>query len=157
MKSDFFPSTRTPLISGPLHNRVLAVFIGFIAAIAVGDAHAFNWPWSDASKYRSECKQACVEDSFGKGTAGEIAYRCNNKCDGLPTSPTEQWANYDRCLVVQEEFERRSRNYPSGCLYPRRQQCPPMSTDDSLFFIGHPLAAMAGEYECTAPSVPKPK
>lgn len=55
------------------------------------------WPWSDSSKYKNECHQSCVEDSFGRAGAREIEMRCANKCDHLPLSPGDQWKHYDEC------------------------------------------------------------
>lgn len=55
------------------------------------------WPWGDSSKYKNECHQACIEDSFGKAGVREIQMRCANKCDHLPLSPKDQWRHYDEC------------------------------------------------------------
>ena len=64
---------------------------------------AFDLPWSDATKYRTECRRSCIESSFGKGKAPEINMRCSAKCDHLPISPREEWNNYDHCEARNQE------------------------------------------------------
>ncbi len=68
-------------------------------------ALAFNFPWSDASKYRSECSKSCIEESFGKARVSEINMRCSSRCDHLPWSPKDLWESYDRCESINQRYK----------------------------------------------------
>lgn len=76
-----------------------------IALVILAPFNATAWPWGDASKYRSECRQACIEDSFGKAKAAEISQRCSNKCDGLQLSPRDQWYWHEKCLSDKAQYD----------------------------------------------------
>ncbi len=82
--------------------RAIALIVVLLTALAPINK-AIAWPWSDSSKYRNECRQACIEDSFGKARAVEISQRCSNKCDSLPISPRDEWNRYESCLARKAE------------------------------------------------------
>jgi hypothetical protein len=68
------------------------------------------WPWGDASKYRNECYESCIEDSFGKAKVAEINLRCNNKCNSLPYSPKDQWEFYDSYVRNKDQAHKKLLN-----------------------------------------------
>lgn len=84
--------------------RLLMSLVIMSLMFQVNATLAFDMPWSDSANYRSECRRSCVEDSFGKGRVGEIRMLCSSKCDHLPVSPREQWAEYDYCIARRNAY-----------------------------------------------------
>lgn len=84
--------------------KLLMILVALSFMAQMNAALALDMPWSDAAKYRTECRRSCVEDSFGKGRADEIGMRCSAKCNHLPTSPREQWAEYDKCAARRTDY-----------------------------------------------------
>jgi len=78
-----------------------AMVVLLLGSSSVAAWSLFN---SDASKYRNECRKACVEDSFGRAQAREIQMRCSAKCDDLPLSPRDQWDTFDSCESNKERY-----------------------------------------------------
>lgn len=139
---------------------------------------AYAWPWGDSSKYRNECYQACVEDSFGKAKANEINQRCSNKCNSLPISPRIQWDTYDHCVAYkqekydkmiksqsvrescQQDFERKSKRcdkeesfLKESCLTGIRSEQPKSCADARIDEFWYRELASS---DCVKPSVPRP-
>jgi hypothetical protein len=83
----------------------MRVAIGVFVAVflLLPRCFAFDLPWSDAAKYRTECRRSCIDSSFGKGRAPEIVMRCSARCDHLPLSPEEQWGDYDHCEALNKK------------------------------------------------------
>ena len=145
--------------------------------------NTYAWPWSDSSKYRNECRQACIEDSFGKAKALEISQRCSNKCDGLPLSPRDQWYWYEKCLSDKEEYEAYERIRPrcekerndlrdsrySSCMkkkysteYSCKLEASPTYDDNEIskecLLINTPYVVLMNKKpDCIKPALPKPK
>ena len=146
----------------------------WVLSIQMGAVYA--WPWSDSAKYRNECYQACVEDSFGKAKVNEINQRCSNKCNTLPVSPRVQWESYDRCSSnIQDKYDKmvKSESIREGCqldLARKSKQCDkeePFFRRFCIDSIKKELPTSCHEAfldeswykangECIEPSVPRP-
>jgi hypothetical protein len=85
----------------------LVASVSAMVVLLLGSSSVAAWSLfnSDASKYRNECRKACVEDGFGRAQAPEIQMRCSAKCDDLPLSPRDQWDAFDACESEKERHK----------------------------------------------------
>jgi len=129
-------------------------------------ANAWSLFNSDASRYRDECYEKCVEDSFGRAGAREINQRCSNKCDSLPESPRVEWARYDRCITNGKSLIENLRlclpsaqSSGQGSRSSKSRDCVFAEVDAEYSYGWKPGMPLEGlvERKCVPPSSNRPK